>query len=179
MMLSKVIDEYGYSDNMSTKHCDLFEVDICFCFKCPGCGKYNPKCKHGVLCKCNPDCIIHSEGNSECIQCILFDRVESNIMNDHLVYGDYYGSHDYKKMTQKILNDAIKSSKTYKYGVKPLYNCLYDDIVNLHRDNYKKIIDDICFNTFCLVNHTRCGKESPMNGLYYDVRNIIKSYVYE
>lgn len=174
MMAAKVFDEHGYSDNMSTKHCDLVEVEICFVFKCPDCGKYNPTCKHGVICKCNPDCI-----HNECIQCVLFDGVESDIMMDHLAYGDYYGSSDYRKMTRAITKDAIKSSKTYKYGVKPLYNCLYDDILNLHRDIYKRVLDDICFNTFCLVNHTRCGQDSPMNGVYYDLQHIIKSYVYE
>jgi hypothetical protein len=85
-----------------------------------------------------------------------------------------------KHMTMyKILMDANRSAKTSKYGVKPSYDCLYDEVSDLHRNIYKKMMDDMCFNTFCLVNHKRCGINSPMNGLYYDVRQIIRMYVYE
>lgn len=178
IMVTKVFDEYGYSDNMSTKHCELSDVEWFFLFKCSGCGKYKHKCKHGIMCKCNPDCI-----NEECIQCILFERVESGTILDKN-YGDYFHSssyqdtYEYKKMSNKIIMDAVVSAKKCDYGVEPLYDCLYDDIMKLHKDIYKYTLHRVCFDTFCLVNHKRCGKDSPMNGLYYDVRDIIRTYVY-
>ena len=171
LMVTKVFDKYGYSDNMSMKHCELSSVESVFVFKCSGCGKYKSKCKHGIICKCNPDCI-----HDECIQCILFEGVESMVIIDKLIYGE---SSYYDKMMYNILMDAVRSSKTCRYGVKPTYDCLYDEASDLHRDIYKKMMDDICFNTFCLVIHKRCGINSPMNGLYYDVRQMIRMYVYE
>jgi hypothetical protein len=84
-MVTKVFDEYGYSDNMSTKHCYINSVESVFVFKCSGCGKYKSKCKHGIICKCNPDCI-----HDECIQCMLFERGESIVIIDRFRYGETY-----------------------------------------------------------------------------------------
>lgn len=131
-----VMDRYGYSDNMSTKHCDLSDVKLPFLFKCSCCGKYRRKCKHGTICKCSPHYI-----HNECIKCILFENIESIEM----IEKEYFkrDTYDYEQIVNKILMDANKSARTCRYGVNPLYRCLYSELVELHKTVYKKILVDI------------------------------------
>lgn len=169
IMVSKVVDKYGYSDNMSTKHCSLYVIECLFLFQCLICNKRVSKCKHGFICECNSNCV-----DADCIECILFEGRISNIIDDRRYFSNIEA---YSKLQSIVVTDANESGKIYKHGVNPLYNCIYPRLSIFHRNIYKKMLHTICFDTFSLVNHKRCGINSPMKGLYYDVIHIIYVYV--